>query len=152
MFARLCAEVADETSVSPTVALKIVDLCIDEGAQALRGGSDSLLTKSLMDRRACAFEIKIKDFEAKRFFRCKVIGKRALRHLRSFNYVADARACEPALVHDTKALSQYFFAVRRSTHEGNMYVRIIDVKETLNRTNVSDALSLQAGELRRSLG
>src|SRR5207244_10836255 len=76
-----------------------------------------LIAKSLMDHRARAFEIKIKDFEAKGFFRSEVIGERSLRHLRGFNYVADARAREPALVHDAKALVQYFFAVRRLTHE-----------------------------------
>jgi hypothetical protein len=31
-------------------------------------------------------------------------------------------------VHDAKALSQYFFAVRRLTHKCNMYVRITNVK------------------------
>jgi hypothetical protein len=51
------------------------------------------------------------------------------RHLRRFNDVADARAREPALVDDAKALSQYFFAVRGLTHECNMYVRIINVKK-----------------------
>ena len=81
-----------------------------------------------MDHRACAFEIKIKDFKAKGFFRNEVIGERSLRHLRRFNYVADARAREPALVHDAKAFSQYFFAVRGFTHECNMYVRITNVK------------------------
>jgi hypothetical protein len=67
VLARLGAKVAYETSVSPTIALKIVDLCIDEGAQALRR-RERLIAKSLMDHRAGAFEIKIKDFEAKGFF------------------------------------------------------------------------------------
>ena len=69
-----------------------------------------------MDHRAGACEIKIKDFEAKGFFRGEVIGERPLRHLRRFNDVADARAREPALVHYAKALSQYFFTVRRLAH------------------------------------
>jgi hypothetical protein len=116
VLARLGAEVADETSVSPTVALKIVDLCIDEGAQALKRRK-RLVAKSLMDERACTVEIKIKDFEAKGFFRSEVIGERSLRHLRRFNYVSDARTREPALVDDAKALSQYFFAVRRFAHQ-----------------------------------
>ena len=77
-----------------------------------------------MDHRACAFEIKIKYFEAKGFFRSEVIGKRSLWHLRGCNYVADACAREAALMDDAKALGQYFFAVRRFTHEFNMYVRI----------------------------
>jgi hypothetical protein len=34
-----------------------------------------------------------------------------LRHFRRFDYVADARAREPALVHYAKALSQYLFAI-----------------------------------------
>jgi hypothetical protein len=74
-------------------------------------------------------KIELKDFEAKGFFRNEVIGERSLRHLRRFNYIADARAREPALVHNAKALSQYFFAVRRFTHEPNMYVRITNVKK-----------------------
>jgi hypothetical protein len=70
-----------------------------------------------MDHRACAFEIKIKDFETKGFFRSEVIGERSLRHLGRLNYVADARARESALVHDSEALSQYFVAIRRLAHE-----------------------------------
>jgi hypothetical protein len=58
-----------------------------------------LIAKSFIYHRACAFEIKIKDFEAKGFFRSKVIGKRPLRHFRSLDYVANARAREPALMH-----------------------------------------------------
>jgi hypothetical protein len=61
-------------------------------------------------------EIEIEYFKAKGFFRSEVIGKRPLRHSRSFNYVANARAAKPALVHDAKALSQYFFSVRRLAH------------------------------------
>jgi hypothetical protein len=48
------AEVADETSVSPTVALKIVDLRIEEGSQALKRRK-RVIAKSLIDHRACAF-------------------------------------------------------------------------------------------------
>ena len=82
-----------------------------------------------MDHRACAFEIKIKYFEAKGFFRSEVIGKRSLWHLRGSNYVADACAREAALMDDAKALGQYFFAIRQFTHKSNMYVRITRVKE-----------------------
>ena len=57
-----------------------------------------------------------------------MIGERPLRYLRRFNYVAHASAREPALVHDAKSLPQYLFAVRRLTHERNMYVRITNVK------------------------
>jgi hypothetical protein len=85
VLARLGTKVTDETSVSPTIALKIVDLCIDKGADALRRRK-RVIAKSLIYHRACAFEIKIKDFEAKGFFRSEVIGERALRHLRRFNY------------------------------------------------------------------
>jgi hypothetical protein len=133
------AEIADETSVSPTIALKIIDLRIDEGAQALRRWN-RLVAKSLMDHRACAFEIEIKDFEAKSFFRNEVIGKRSLRDLRRFNYVADARASEPALVHDAKARRQYFLPVRRLTHKRNMYVRITNVKKPVDQAAAPDAL------------
>jgi len=82
-----------------------------------------------MDHLACAFEIKIKYFEAKGLFGSEVIGKRPLWHLRRSNYVADACAREAALMDDAKALSQYFIAVRRFAHQFNMYVRITRVKE-----------------------
>jgi hypothetical protein len=108
-----------------------------------------------MDHRACAFEIKIKDFEAKGFFRSEVISERSLRHLHRFNYVADARARKSALVHDAKALRQYFFTVRRLTSYVRSYYKH---QETPDQTAPSDAsvgstLShLAAAELQRALG
>src|SRR5271166_699651 len=36
VLGRFGAEVADETAVSPTGPIEILDLCIDEGAQALK--------------------------------------------------------------------------------------------------------------------
>jgi hypothetical protein len=85
-----------------------------------------------MDHRADIVEIEIEYFETEGFFRSEVIGKRPLWHFRSLNYVANARTGEPTLVHDAKALSQYFFAIRRSSHECNMYARITSVKLSWN--------------------
>src|SRR6202165_1843672 len=132
VLARLRAEVADETAVSPADPVEILGLCIDEGAQALKGRKRAI-AKSSLNHRAGVLEIEIEYFKAESFFGSEVVGERPLRHLRRLNYVADARAREPALVHDAKALSQYFFAVRRLTHECNMYVRIKNVKKPWTR-------------------
>jgi hypothetical protein len=157
VLARFGAKVADQTSVSPIVALKKADVSIDEGAQALKRRK-CLVAKRLLDHLACAGEIKIKYFEAKGFFRSEVIGKRPLWHLRRSNYVADACAREAALMDDAKALGQYFFAVRRFTHRHNMYVRITRVKESWVQTAAfaasvgSTPWCLATVELRRPLG
>jgi hypothetical protein len=54
---------------------------------------------------------EIEDFKAEGFFRSEVIGKRPLRHSRSLDDVAHARAPEPARLHHPEALGQYLLAV-----------------------------------------
>ncbi|MGA7762371.1 MAG: hypothetical protein WCA59_11530 [Candidatus Binataceae bacterium] len=115
MLARFGAEVADETSVSPTDPIEILDLCIDEGALALKRRK-RVIAKSSLNHRADVFEIEIEYFKAEGCFRSEVIGKRPLRHSRSLDDVAHARAPEPARLHDAKTLGQYFLAVRRLGH------------------------------------
>jgi hypothetical protein len=101
VLASFGAEVADKTSVSPTNPIKILDLCIDVGMQALKRRK-RVVAKSFVDDRADIVEIEIEYFKAEGFFRSEVVGKRPLWHSRSLNYVANARAREPALVHDTE--------------------------------------------------
>jgi hypothetical protein len=79
--------------------------------------------------------VEIEYFKAKGFFRSEVIGKRPLRHSRSLDYVANARAPKPPLVHDAETFGQYLVAIRRLTHiNRNMYVRI----ETINQLRFCD--------------
>src|SRR5260370_36992088 len=105
VLARFGAEVSNESSASPTDPIKILDLCIDEGVQALRRRK-RVVAKGPLDHRSDIPEIQIKELKAEGFFGNEVVGERSLRHSRSLNYVTDARARVAALVHDAKALSQ----------------------------------------------
>jgi hypothetical protein len=117
------AEVANETSVLPTDAIKILDLRIDVGAKTHQRRK-RVVAKSPLNCRADVLEIEIEYFKAEGFFRSEVIGKRSLWHSRSRDDVADARTRVPALMHDAETLAQYFFPMRRLAHHSNMYVRI----------------------------
>jgi hypothetical protein len=110
------AEVADQASVPPTDSIEILDLRIDIGAQALER-RQRVVAKRLLDRRADVLEIEIEYFKTEGFFRNEVIGEGSLRHSRRFNYVANARATKPALMHDAEAFGQYFLAMRRFGHQ-----------------------------------
>ena len=70
-----------------------------------------VIAKSPVDHRADVFEIEIKYFKAEGFFRSEVIGEGSLRHSRSLDDVANARAAKPPLVHDTQTFGQDFFPV-----------------------------------------
>jgi hypothetical protein len=111
-----------------TDPIEILDLCIYEGAKALERRK-RVVAKGPLDHRSDVLEIEIEYFKTEGFFGNEVIGERPLRHSCSSNYVTDTRAREPAFLHDAQALSQYSFAVRRLTHECNMYVRITNVKK-----------------------
>src|SRR5271163_2036111 len=107
MLAGLGAEVADETSVSPSDPIEILDLGINEGAQAVQRWK-RVIAKSPLDHRAHIVEIEIEDLQAERFFRNEVIGERSLRHSRRLDDVAHARAGKSSLVHDTETFAQKF--------------------------------------------
>jgi hypothetical protein len=110
VIARLRGEIAEQAAIAHAVLVQSVLGDIDIGGKPLQRRK-LIVAQRFPHRVAGPTEIEIEDLQAERFLRRKVIGERPLRNASRLNDVANARACETALVHDPQAFGQNLLSI-----------------------------------------